>query len=143
MSKYEEYIEGLIKKAIEKEILTHSSSSLTYAREVTFPTLKREGSSLRFDFAIYKRNSLFCLIEVDGEHHFKQVKLFHSKTDFRHVKMNDRRKNKFCLVNGYSLYRIPFWDIYKLKSLEEILCTPTYLVADKYHNDTIINLKRN
>ena len=50
MSKYEEHIEGLIKKAIEKEILTHSPS-LTYART------RLEGSFT----GIYKRNS-FCLI---------------------------------------------------------------------------------
>lgn len=144
MSKYEEHIEGLLKKAVQEDAAAHASgySPMKYAKEVTFPTLKREGTPLRFDFALYKCDNLFCLIEVDGEHHFKQVKLFHSKTEFRHAKMNDRRKNKFCLVNGYSLYRVPFWDVYKLNSLTDILCGPAYLVTDKYHNDIIINLKK-
>jgi hypothetical protein len=57
MSKGEEIVAQLLKK-----------NKLFYKREVSFPDLKSfKGKPLRFDFAVYQKNKLACLIEIDGE----------------------------------------------------------------------------
>ena len=57
MSKGEEKIEKLLR-----------SRFISFQREVSFPDLKSlKGNLLRFDFAVFKRKQLVCLIEFDGE----------------------------------------------------------------------------
>jgi hypothetical protein len=60
------------------------------------------------------------VIEYDGEHHFRPVKIFHDNTSFSKVKKSDRLKNNYCKSNNIHLLRIPFWEF---NNLNEIIDT--------------------
>ena len=121
MSKGEEKIKQILDKA-----------QITYVREKVFPSLRN--GKLRFDFYL---PALGVCIEYDGEQHFYQVKKFHpTKRDFDHAKQNDYYKNSFALAHGYSLYRIPYWEIENINSISDIL-SPRFLVKSKWHCDII------
>ena len=49
---------------------------------------------------------------------------------------HDRQKNSYCLANNILLYRIPYWEIYNLKSASDIF-TETHLVKDRWHKDNL------
>ena len=122
MSKNEEYILNILLK-----------ENIKFIREKTFSDLRK--GKYRFDFYLPKYN--ICL-EIDGEQHFKQVSKFQkTKSDFLKQQEYDRRKNSYCLANNISLYRIPYWDLNKIKTLNDIL-NKKYLVKSKWHNDNLI-----
>lgn len=72
----------------------------------------RNYNTLPFDFAIYnKDNSLHCLIEYDGEQHFKFIPHFHSVEEgFYEQQKRDNIKTKYCLDNNIKLIRIPYTE---------------------------------
>ena len=122
MSKNEEYILNILLK-----------ENIKFIREKTFSDLRK--GKYRFDFYLLKYN--ICL-EIDGEQHFKQISKFQkTRTDFLKQQENDRRKNSDCLANNISLYRIPYWDLNKIKTFNDIL-NKKYLVKSKWHNDNLI-----
>ena len=52
-------------------------NNVSFKQEVSFSDLNGCGNiPLRFDFVIYKNNKIFCIIETDGEQHFKFIKHF-------------------------------------------------------------------
>ena len=54
------------------------ANKIKFEREVSFDGLVGlKGVPLRFDFAIYRNNKLYCLIDFDGRQHFEFVKYFH------------------------------------------------------------------
>ena len=112
-------------------------------REVCFKGLNYKGSPLRFDFSFESPKGL-VLLEVDGPQHYEYNKFFHKKiSTFKHMQENDRRKNRYALLNNIPLFRIPYWDIDDMESLPDIL-RPQYRVKTKFHNDElIIERKRN
>lgn len=128
MSKYEEHIEKVIKKG-----LITSSIYSDFKREISFNNLKYKGHLLRFDFS-FKINGRLIICEVDGQQHFDEVKFFNN---FKHMKENDRRKNQYCLNNDIPLYRIPYWEVNNITSIEDIF-NPKFRVKSKYHNDNLI-----
>ena len=84
----------------------------------------RYKKQLPFDFAIFNEDgSLKCLIEYDGEGHFKPL-MFHkmSKEDcldnFEVSKLRDNIKTKYCKNNNINLIRIPYTEF---DNIEEIL----------------------
>ena len=120
-SKYEEQVIRLLRAA-----------NIKFIREKTFSDLK--GGRFRFDFYL---PGFECLIELDGEQHFRQVTKFqHTRADFLKQQEHDRQKNSYCLANEIPLYRIPYWEIPKLKSSTEIF-TDAHLVKDRWHNDNL------
>ena len=78
---------------------------LEYKCEVTFPALTVHGQ-LRFDFYV---PSLRLLIEVDGEQHFRSVYIF--KGSLLERLQHDQIKDEWCVREGFSLLRIPYWYI--------------------------------
>lgn len=61
---------------------------------------------LFFDF--YMQN---YIIEVDGEQHYKYVKLWHKTEDgFILQQKKDEYKNNYCKDNNIPLLRIPYWE---------------------------------
>jgi len=73
---------------------------------------------LRFDFAIFndeEKTSLNCLIEYDGEFHFKQ---YFKEQNYRKMQRYDKKKNEYCVKHHIQLLRIPYWDF---NNIEEIL----------------------
>ena len=127
MSKYEDKVEHLLRKA-----------GLTYKKEVSFPDLK-DKDFLRFDFGIYKNQKLVGLIEVDGEQHFQSIEHFGGNEEFKRVKKTDRAKNRYCLMKKIPLFRVPFSEI-ETFTLDKL---PQFKVTSQYHNDNIINGRKN
>lgn len=121
MSSYEEQIAIILKKG-----------GFKFLREKTFPDLKR--GLFRFDFYIYDLYGAPALVEVDGEQHFRPI---YGRQSFLKGQEHDRRKNSYCLANNISLYRIPYWEIKKLKTAKDIFKNE-FLVKTRWHNDQIL-----
>ena len=117
MSSYEEHI---LKILVNEKI--------NFEREKTFPDLK--GGSYRYDFYIPEKN---ILIEVDGQFHFKPIR---GRRELLKQQEHDRRKNSYSLSRGISLYRIPYWEIPKIKTFQDII-DKRFLVQDKWYNDNL------
>lgn len=123
MSKYEDCIISILKK-----------DKINFQREKTFSDLKH--GLFRFDFYISNLNGATIIIEVDGEQHFKPI---YGRQSFLKGQEHDRRKNSYCLANNIPLYRIPYWEIKNLKTLDDILAD-NFLVKSRWHNDRIYAL---
>ena len=75
---------------------------------------------LPFDFAIFSSSGeIKCLIEYDGEQHFKFVKVFHGDEEgFKLQKKRDKIKDDYCSKYGINLIRIPYTEF---NNIEQIL----------------------
>lgn len=121
MSKAEDKIEQIIRQ-----------SNLNCIREKTYSDL--HNGRLRFDFYIPEKN---ILIEYDSEIHFQKIPKFHHKyNDFSHAQQNDRLKNSYALSHSIPLYRIPYWELKNIKTVQDIL-QQKFLVDTKWWNDII------
>lgn len=120
MSKYEEHILKILKQ-----------SKIIFFREKTFSDLKR--GLFRFDFYIPNLQGVPAIVEVDGEQHFKPI---YGRQSFLKGQEHDRRKNSYCLANNIPLYRIPYWEIKNLKSINDIF-KDEFLVKTRWHNDQL------
>ena len=120
MSKYENRVMELFKKA-----------KLSFYREKTFKDLKK--GLFRFDFYIPNYHGAPVIVEVDGEQHFKPI---YGRQAFLKGQEHDRQKNSYCLAHGVALYRIPYWQIAILKSIDDIFIEEN-LVKTRWHNDNL------
>lgn len=120
MSKYENKVMELLKM-----------NKISFYREKTFKDLKK--GLYRFDFFLPNYNGLKIIIEVDGEQHFKPI---YGRQAFLKGQEHDRQKNSYCLANNIPLYRVPYWEIYNLRSVSDIF-TKEHLVKNKWHNDNL------
>lgn len=123
-----------IKRLIQEE-------GVNFTTEKIIPGLKsNKGKPYRFDFAIYSDDwKRFVLIEYDGEAHFQRIKHFHkNNTKYRNALGRDRRKNAYCLAHNITLYRVPYWEIDNINTLEDILDNEDFIVKSQYHNDRLI-----
>ena len=127
-------------KGEQKLINLFRRGGISFQREVTFEELTgKRKVPLRFDFGLYKNGRLICLVEYDGEQHYKYVKYFHKTlSGYKRQQEWDRRKNKYCLMHNIPLIRVPYWDLEDL-TLKKVLTEPSYIVKDKFHID---NLRR-
>lgn len=101
---------------------------LKFLREYSFEDCKLKGR-LRFDFAIVNASGdVRCLIEFDGEQHFKSKSFFGGDSGFEDCKKRDRIKDSYCKTNNIPLIRIPYWEI---DNVERILDAelPSVLIA--------------
>lgn len=72
----------------------------------------KDKKKLRFDFAIYYKDSLRLLIEFDGKQHFSAG---WGEKKYRDTVKKDNIKNNFSIQENIPLLRIPFWlkqDVY-------------------------------
>ena len=120
MSKYENKVMEIFKAA-----------KLSFCREKTFKDLKR--GLFRFDFYLQNYRGSHVIIEVDGEQHFKPI---YGRQAFLKGQEHDRQKNSYCLANNILLYRIPYWEIKNLKTINDIF-TEEHLVKNRWHNDNL------
>lgn len=73
---------------------------------------------LPFDFAVFDENKkLKCLIEFDGEQHFKSVEIWGGEKGLLRTQKNDSIKNKYCEENNIPLLRIPFWEYINIEKI--------------------------
>ena len=120
MSKYENKIMEILKAAKQ-----------SFYREKTFKDLKR--GLFRFDFYLQNYHGRPVIVEVDGEQHFKPI---YGRQAFLKGQEHDRQKNSYCLANNIPLYRVPYWKIKDLKTINDIF-TDEHLVKDRWHNDNL------
>ena len=120
MSSYEIYFTTILKK-----------SQISWQKEKTFKDLKH--GLFRFDFYINEYCGRPIIIEIDGEQHFKPI---YGRQKFLKGQEHDRRKNSYCLANDIELYRIPYWEVKKINSLEDVI-QDKYRVKDRWHNDKL------
>lgn len=96
--------------------------NLTYTREMTFPDCcyKRP---LSFDFFIEFNNDISCVIEFQGDHHYRPIKRGSSMTDleaqntFEIIKIRDEIKRRWCEEHKTPLLIIPYWEFKNIKSV--------------------------
>lgn len=81
-----------------------------YRVEVSFHDLYGiEGKNkLRFDFGIYKDEKLNCLLECQGEQHYRPVKEFGGESVLSAQQQNDDIKRKYASSHGILLVEIPY-----------------------------------
>lgn len=89
---------------------------VNYKKQYSFSDLKGVTFPLRFDFAIFKNNKIFCLIEYQGQQHYHSIDYFGGAEQYRRQLEYDERKRAFCLQKGYVLIGIPYWDKTKIDS---------------------------
>lgn len=100
--------------------------NLSYKEQVSFKNLyyKSKEFPLRFDFQVWYKESWF-LLEVDGEFHFKPIKISENITNeqmqlnFEEGQERDRLKNEYCKSHNIRLERI-IWDGNKNKLIKNL-----------------------
>lgn len=99
-------------KAVERYL---TDKGYEFETEYTFEGLIGKKLKLPFDFAVFRDRKLICLIEYDGEQHYRPLR--HSKDydknykKFLSVVKNDRKKDKYCLDNNIHLIRLGWKDV--------------------------------
>lgn len=112
-------------KRIEKWLI---DNNYTFEREYSFKDC-RYIQPLPFDFAVKtKDNDILCLIEYDGEQHYKPVIIFGGEKALEETKMRDNIKNEYCKKNGIKLIRIPYWEF---DNIERIIKKELSYLIDK------------
>lgn len=94
-------------------------NDVPYAVEYSFDDLYGCGgvNQLRFDFAIFNEDgSIKCLIECQGEQHFKPVEEFGGQEQFQNQIKNDSLKRQYAKEHSIKLIEIS----YKTKKIEQI-----------------------
>ena len=87
-------------------------AGLNYQEEYIFPGLNSSnGRPLRFDFAVFDDDdNLDFLIEYQGIQHYEAKSKFGGSKGLYRQQYNDKQKRKYCLLHGYNLIVIPYWD---------------------------------
>lgn len=86
-------------------------NNVSYKVEVSFNDLFGGGTTypLRYDFGIYdKDGNIKCLIECQGEQHFKPVDEFGGEPQFEVQQKNDELKRSYAKEHGILLYEISY-----------------------------------
>lgn len=83
---------------------------INFQIQKSFSDLFFEGK-LRFDFAIFdNNNNLLCLIEYQGEQHYRYVEFFFKSVDRYKISLQrDKMKREYCSKNNIPLIEIPYW----------------------------------
>jgi Zn ribbon nucleic-acid-binding protein len=81
----------------------------------------RDKKTLPFDFAVFEdgeKTKLKCLIEYDGELHYKPFrKLGKSYEKLLITQIHDKMKDKYCKDNNIKLIRIPYWEFNNIEKI--------------------------
>lgn len=127
MSKGENKITDLLNK-----------SNIKYQREKSFSDLKH--GLFRYDFYLPCVLGGPVIIEFNGEQHYHYVKKFYrTQRDWHKAQEHDRRKISYALANGIKIYIIPFWEIDKIQTAQDLF-QDKYLARTRWKNDEeIIN----
>lgn len=97
--------------------------NIEYRVEASFPDLYGVGNTnlLRYDFSVLNEDgTIKCLIECQGEQHYKPVKEFGGKHQFELQKKNDDLKRIYAEKNSIPLYEISYKNK-KYEKVEEFL----------------------
>lgn len=93
-------------------------SNIKYKRQYSFKDLKGRGRVLSFDFALFDdKDNVICIIEYDGEQHFKPIEYWGGVKAFESLQKRDEKKNKYCYAKQIPIYRIPYWEFKNIESI--------------------------
>jgi rubredoxin len=103
----------------------------------------RYKNPLPFDFAILNEaEELQCLIEYDGEQHFRSVDIFGGDKAFESTKMRDQIKNQYCQTNDIKLIRIPYTEINNVENiLDNFLFKNNQIGIKQKQNNTLSQMQ--
>lgn len=87
---------------------------ISYLSQYSFKDLQGDSALLRFDFAIFKEEKLYCLIEYQGKQHYQDIPFFGGEEGFYKQTKYDSLKRKYCEDNNIKLIEIPYWDLDKI-----------------------------
>ena len=103
-------------KEIEKVLKKYNIEYEVQSKEFKSKSSKRY---LSFDFKLYDENTgnpIF--IEFDGAFHYKSFDNSEKSLREYNAKLrNDKLKEKYCKKHGYTLIRIPFWEINRVEEV--------------------------
>lgn len=88
-------------------------NNINFATEYSFNDLvSSAGYPLKFDFAIFKDNQLYELIEFDGRQHYQGPDASWKQSySLEELQFRDNQKNEYCKNHNIPLIRIPYFDI--------------------------------
>lgn len=92
-----------------------NKNNIRYEKEYIFPDLVGNKLPLRFDFAIKNDDDeVICLVEFQGEQHYKYSDYFEKKQSFEDRQRYDQMKRDYCQRKNLLLIEVPYWDYEKL-----------------------------
>ena len=98
MSRGEEKIESLLLEL-----------GVKYKKQYKFSNCCLE-RPLPFDFAVFDGESLVCLIEYQGDIHYKSTGGWNTEEELRLRRLRDDIKREYCKTNNIILIEIPYWE---------------------------------
>ena len=114
---------GCIRRSSGEVLINNilTQNNIIFKTEYTFKDLLSEyGYKLKYDFAIFNdNNNLLYIIEYDGKQHFEDIDFFGN--NLKENQNRDKIKNEYCLTHNIPLYRIPYYDKLKIKTIQDIL----------------------
>jgi hypothetical protein len=91
--------------------------NVNFQRQYSFEDCKNK-ATLFFDFGILDDdNNLKCLIEYQGEQHYKISNYFGGQKNFEKQQENDSIKRQYCINKNIKLIEIPYWEFKNLSTL--------------------------
>lgn len=105
----ESHGERLISKYFRK-------NNIKFIPQIKFEECKHK-RSLPFDFGVYNKDNLMCLIEFQGKQHFEPTKHFGGEEQFRIRQKRDNIKRNFCKSTNIPLIEIPYWEIDNIENI--------------------------
>lgn len=84
-------------------------NDISYISQYGFDDLKDKGK-LRFDFAIFRNDKLYCLLEYQGSQHYQNLEGYTWNSPQEH----DRMKREYCEKRGIPLIEICYKDFDKI-----------------------------
>lgn len=66
--------------------------------------------ALPFDFAVFHKDRLLCLIEYEGIQHYEPVERFGGEEYLKIIQKHDRIKRDYCKSRNIPLIEIPYWE---------------------------------
>ena len=90
--------------------------NINFATQYSFSDLRtNKNGVLKFDFAVFKENMLYQLIEFDGRQHtFGPDAKWSNSDSLETIQYRDNLKDKYCQENNLMLQRVPYTDIGKI-----------------------------
>ena len=93
-------------------------NNFIFEQEYKFDDLVgKQNVRLRYDFAVFdKMNKIICLIEYDGEFHYKNI---FDDDKLKQRQEYDKRKDQYASEHDIELIRIPYWEFDNIEKILE------------------------
>ena len=93
------------------------NANIEYTSQKTFDNFVNENNiHYRFDFYINGK-----IVEYDGSQHFMTKNSgWDTSEQLEKTKRNDKIKNEYCFKNNIPIYRIPYWELDNINTVEDI-----------------------